>query len=649
MLPSRPYFTFMPSWAVSVFYLSVVAALIFFFAKMFFEVRRYGFKISKLKNINVKIKNLLETEKLLLTDIYGGVAHTFVAIGLFILFLGTICVFIEYDILLKFFNTRFLTGVVYLSYEVVMDVAGLIFFLGVLAAIVRRAFVKPSRLINRKEDAVILFILLYGGLSGFIMEGIRLAIKPVPWGSASFVGYILSQMFVLTGLTYNLGCGIYPFLWLSHGLTLSVAVVAFAFTKLKHFPLYFLGVQNPLEKWVTPFNLPLVLESKKIEVPLGVNKPSTLSWDQKINAEACVNCGRCEEACPAYRAGKILSPRNIVQKISFTLKKSLNKELISSIINEDEIWSCTTDGACVKACPALINPLDYIVGLRRYQAMNLGKVPGSALFNILVRDNPYGLPRSERIGWRKNLDIKVLKEGEETDVLYWVGCAASYDARLQKVAQTVVKILRKAGVDFAVLKDEGCCGELARRLGDEYLFQEIMFRNIEKLKKYKFRILLTTCPHGYNIFKNDYSEFNGKFKVYSHIEFINKLLEEGKLEIKANLSKKVTYHDPCYLKLYNNLTQEPRKILMKAAGLKFVETKKFYCCGGGGGGNWFESKGEQRPNILRFRDTLEVNPDLIAVACPYCLSMFEDAAKTEGYEEKVEVKDIAEIISELLE
>lgn len=602
------------------------------------------------QNILQKLKLTMASEKRLLSQRYGGLAHTCMVLGLIILFTGTCVVFLEHDLFLNFFNKRILTGLSYIIYEIVLDAGGLLFLVGVLAALVRRVFFKPERLTNRAEDFVVLIALLYVGLSGFLLEGLRLAINPVSWGSASFVGFSLSKLFQHLNLVAYEGINIYVALWWGHSFAaLLVGLIILTRTKLRHSLLYFTGQPRPLESWLTPFQLTGVLDSKNLPVKVGAQQPKDFSWNQKVNLDACTNCGRCQDVCPAFRAGKTLSPKDVIQKIQRNLMGGQSSsEPIGHYVSEEELWACLTDGACVKACPVFINPLEYLVELRRHQTMNLGKPSSRALFNILTRENPYGLPRSGRVDWMRDLKIRTLGENEEVDVLYWVGCAASYDARLQKVARAMLKIFEAAGVNFALLKDESCCGDLARRLGDEYLFQEIALRNKEMLEKYKFKTLVVNCPHCYNVFRNDYRDFGFSVKVISHVEFIEDLLRNNRLRLNSGATARtVTYHDPCYLRLYNNLTTPGRRVLRSLARWRFVEAEKFFCCGGGGGGTWMELPSNTRPNLYRFEDIKSTNPDLIVTACPYCTSMFEDAMKVKG-EEKIVVKDLAEVTAELI-
>jgi Fe-S oxidoreductase len=573
-------------------------------------------------------------------------------LGLIILFIGTCIVFIEYDLLLHFFNTRILIGPSYLIYEFILDVGGLLFLIGIVAALTRRLLIKPERLTNSPEDFIVLVVLLYIGLSGFILEGLRLAITPVPWGAASFIGFGFSMLFQPLNLTADVGKTAYIVFWWSHLFAAIFAgLIILTRTKLRHSLLYFIGEVRPLEKWLTPFKLTEVLESKSLPTKVGAKQVQEFSWSQKINLDACTYCGRCQDVCPSFRAGKILSPKDIIQKMQSCLVDGGRfnpKDIVGNYVSEEEVWLCVTDGACVKVCPLFINPLEYLIELRRHQTMNLGKPLTRTLFNILLRENPYGLPRSERVSWMRDLKIKTLGENEEVDVLYWAGCACSYDARAQRIARAIVKILEGSGVDFAVLKNEGCCGDLARRLGDEYLFQEIALKNVEKFGKCRFNTLLVTCPHCYNAFKNDYQDFGFKVKVVSHVEFINELLEENRLKLSGDMAKTVTYHDPCYLRLYNDITAPARKVLHSIRECRLVEMKDFFCCGGGGGGSWMELPAELRPSLRRFEDAEAVNPDAIVTACPYCASMFEDAVKVKGAEGKIMVRDLAEIVAELM-
>lgn len=648
MVVQREHFIMVPEWAILVFYILVVFSLAFTIYSAYRRFSMYGFHDSSLLPIiRKKISLILQSELRLLRERYGGLMHTLIVTGLVMLAAGTFLVFFEYDILMRINPSyRILTGNIYLTYEFILDLAGLILIVGLVMAIIRRTILRPSRLENRFEDMVIILLLFYGCLSGFMLEGLRIAASGDLWyAQSSFIGYIFSKVFL------NLNCikEIYVALWLSHALTLVVTLPLFTYSKLRHFPLFFTSPLYNVYELKAPFNLDEVLKSRKIDFKVGLKSIDALSFGQRINLDACVSCGRCQDACPAYRANKILSPKTIVQKLKKSILESSGScnVIVGPVLFESEIWACTTCGGCVAACPIFINPLNYILESRRHLVTNLGKIPTNALFNIMIRYNPYGLPRSDRKNWMRDVNVNYAKEDEEVDVLLWIGCAGAYDSRAQKIAKSLVSLLNKVNIKFAVLKEEECCGELARRLGDEVLFQEVVRRNAEILKKYKFEQIVTLCPHCYNTFKNDYPEFNVRFNVKSHIELIDELIMSGKIKIESPINKAVVYHDPCYLKNYNGVFNQPRRILKSIPGLKIIEVGKHFCCGGGGGGNWIESEGV-RINVQRLEDIIKESPNTVVTACPYCISMFEDALKFKDLEDRFEVKDVCELISGVL-
>ncbi|MEM1545101.1 MAG: (Fe-S)-binding protein [Candidatus Methanomethylicia archaeon] len=645
MIAQREHFIMVPEWAILVLYISIILSLIFTMYGIYHKFSIYGIRnFNFLSTLRRKTGFILQSELRLLRERYGGLMHTLIVAGLVVLAIGTFLVFFEYDILMKINpNYRILTGSIYLAYEFILDLAGLLLIIGLVMAITRRTIFKPSRLENRVEDIVVLLLLLYGGLSGFILEGLRIAAKGLQYNQLSFIGYILSIAF----LNINGIAEMYLAIWISHAITLAVTLPLFIYSKLRHFPLFFISPPYSVYEFKPSFSLNEVLKSKKIDFKVGLESIDALNWGQRVNIDACVNCGRCRDVCPAYRANKILSPKAVIQKLREFMAKNICNAITDSALHENEIWACTTCGECVVTCPIFINPLNYILESRRYLVTNLGKVPTNALFNIMVRGNPYGLPRSDRRNWMKDLNVSYAKEGEEVEVILWVGCAGAYDSRAQKIAKSLVSLLNKLNIKFAVLREEECCGELARRLGDEILFQEIVGRNIEIFRKYKFKQIVTLCPHCYNTFRNDYSDFNIKLNVKSHVELIYDLIANGRIKTFSPLNKTIVYHDPCYLRNYNGVLVEPRKIIKSIPELKIVETSKHFCCGGGGGGNWIESEGV-RINVQRLEDIAMKNPDVIATACPYCVSMFEDALKFKDLEGKFEVKDLCEIVCGVL-
>lgn len=403
------------------------------------------------------------------------------------------------------------------------------------------------------------------------------------------------------------------------------------------------------------------------DVTLGVGKIQDFTWPQLLDLYACTECGRCQDACPAYHSGKLLNPALLIHDLKEHLndvgpgllagKENPNgRELVGDVIKEEVIWACTTCLGCVEHCPVFIEHVDDLQDMRRYLTMDQAKVSPevtSALENMEHIGNPWGLPQQNRSKWYDGLDAPIMSEKKETEYLYWVGCAAALDARNQNVARSVVKILKAAGVDFAILGlEEGCTGDSARRLGQEYLFQMLAEKNIETLKKYKFNKIITACPHCFNTIGNEYKQLNGDFEVVHHSELIAELIEAGKIKPKKNLNRRVTYHDACYLGRHNSIYDAPRAAMRSVASGEVVEMRrsreKGLCCGAGGGIFWMDEEPDKRVNMVRFGDVEAAEAEMTATACPFCNIMLDDARKARGKEDQVDVRDIAELVAEAL-
>jgi len=374
------------------------------------------------------------------------------------------------------------------------------------------------------------------------------------------------------------------------------------------------------------------------QTEFGVSKIEDFSWKELLDGYACTECGRCNEFCPTYSTDKPLKPRSLIVNMRHHLEEkgkailthnkdhpSMTASLIQDIITEDAIWDCTTCGACVEACPVMIEHVDKIVDYRRNLVLMQGKMPAEAqktFTNWENYSNPWGLPPDTRGHWAKDLDIPTYAENPNVEYLYYVGCAASFDARSKKVAQAYAKLLKTAGVSFAILgTEEKCNGESCRRLGNEYLAQMLIDANKEVLKKYKVQKILTSCPHCFNTLRNEYPDFDAKFEVIHHSTFLMQLLKEGKLKVKKGINKKITYHDPCYLGRYNDIYDAPRNILRMIPDTTQVEMKRCksegFCCGAGGGRMWMEETRGSRINVNRVTEALETGSELIVSACPF--------------------------------
>jgi Fe-S oxidoreductase len=403
---------------------------------------------------------------------------------------------------------------------------------------------------------------------------------------------------------------------------------------------------------------------------LGIAKIDNLTWKQNLDLYACVVCGNCQEQCPAFVTGKPLNPKKVIQDLKKQLLKAgpelvkakakgepapanPNVTLAGNIILEDEIWACTTCGACDVVCPVWVKHIDKIVDLRRnlVEESTLPETAKGALQSIESRGHPWRGTTLKRTDWAQGLGIKTLAEDSNVDILYWVGCTEALEERSVKVAQSLAKLMKQAGLRFGILgAEESCCGDPARRLGHEYLFQTLAQSNIEVLKRYNIKKIVTGCPHCYNTIKNEYPQFDGNFEVIHHTELIAGLLKEGKIKITKGNYSSITYHDSCYLGRYNDIYQPPRQILKYLPDVKLIEMeknkKRGFCCGGGGGRLWLEERIGQRISENRIDQVIAVKAQLVATACPYCLQMFGDAIKTKQTEETLKVKDIAELVLE---
>jgi len=396
----------------------------------------------------------------------------------------------------------------------------------------------------------------------------------------------------------------------------------------------------------------------------GVRTFSDFTWKHLLDFCTCTECGRCTDNCPANAVGRPLSPKRLTMDIrdfgyansSFSGRKALfTRAIPGDIIPDDVLWSCTTCGACERECPVFIEYIDKILELRRHRVLMESAFPAEiqpVYRNMEIYGNTWGAGAALRNNWATDLNIKILQEERDVDLLYWVGCAGAFDGRAQQVAVAFVNILQAAGINFGVLgSEENCCGDYARRTGNEYLFQMLAKKNIEVMAKYGIQKIVTACPHGFNTLKNEYPQLGGHYEVLHATELIHDLVESGRLPLSKHLPKTITYHDPCYLGRHNDIYDIPRKTLFAVPGVKLIDPEKCrdrsFCCGAGGGHYWMTSSGK-RMNDVRTGQLIEASPEIITTSCPYCLIMLEDGIESKEMKGQIPVKDIIEVISEAI-
>jgi len=600
---------------------------------------------------------------------YAGIMHMLIFGGFALLLMGPLL-----DTISEHFF-YFMEGNVYLGVSLLLDVGGLLVLAGLGMAAYRRYVIRPAKLDNLLDDALTLTLLSLIIITGFAVEGLRIATTELDtnpgWSAWSPVGFVFAKAF--SGLGEDVNLALHRSIWWGHMLVSlgTIGYVFLSFSRLAHI------VAAPLNMFLRSLDgkgilKPIEITEETVET-LGAARIQDLTWKDLLDLDACTRCGRCQEVCPAYLSGKTLSPKKLMQDLKAhmveqgpaLLRGKGNGQpgsddacpaLIGDVVTEEELWACTTCGACEEACPIFLDPIGKIIAMRRNLVLEQGKICGTVMASLrstLDRGCPWKGASAGRTDWASGMPVKALSENGHADLLLWVGCTEGVTEQGVKAPIAMVKILEAAGVDISFLGyEESCCGHFARRLGDEYLFQCQAKQNIEVLKRHEVQKIVTGCPHCYHTLKYEYPQFGGEFEVVHHTELLLELLNEGRLEFTRKPNKTVAYQDPCYLGRYHNIYEAPRKILAAIPGIKVVEMSpcrsESLCCGGGGGRMWIEEELDQRVNRLRCQDAIATGADIIVTACPYCLQMFQDAIGGLELEKPVEVLDLVELIEGLV-
>jgi len=441
----------------------------------------------------------------------------------------------------------------------------------------------------------------------------------------------------------------------------SILVFIPYFPRSKHIHLFMAPINLALKKEKAGVLEPMDFEK---EESFGAAKLEDFTWPRLLDAYSCIMCNRCQQVCPAYVTGKALSPAAILINERYELNRIFTgfgagqespRPLLDFALNDEAAWACTTCNACVEVCPVGNEQMLHILDVRRERVLMQAKFPGGLkkAFNSMEgAGNPFGISPDDRLAWAEKLPFAVptTEHNPSPDVLYWVGCAASYDPRAQKIARSVAEVLNAAGVKWAVLGlAEKCTGDAARRAGNEYLFSQLATENVTTLNGVNPKVIVTNCPHCFHTIKNEYPQFGGSYVVKHHTEFLSELIRAGKLDVRPDSKGAVTYHDPCYLGRHNGVYDEPRQVI-ESTGCRLIEPARnrtnSFCCGAGGSQFWKEEeKGAERVSTQRYRELKQTGARTLATGCPFCMRMFSDEAAKEEPETALEVLDVAEIMA----
>jgi Fe-S oxidoreductase/nitrate reductase gamma subunit len=613
---------------------------------------------------------------------YPGLMHFLIVWGMLILLVATTLDAVEFNAQ-RYLGWRLASLNIKVEREIVWDIGGLMLIAGIGMAAYRRYVIKPPRLNTMLENGVLLLLLLGMAVSGFVLQSLRMGateMEPTSelfnpgWARWSFASWVIAQGIRGVGVTpYAMEVSHFV-LWWSHAALMSATFVyaAWRFGPLMHI-------------FVSPANL--VMRSS-VTRPKGALRPmgdldtletfgagdiTQLTTKQLLDYDACTDCGRCQDVCPAWRSGKVLSPRKLIQdsKAYMEMRAPVllatpagqeppapERSLIHDFINPEALWACTTCRACMEACPAFVEHIDTIVDMRRYLTMEETLVPATAMdamTSMEQRGHPWRGTQATRTDWMEGTGAVTMAEDPEHEVLLWVGCTSALNGRNQATVRAMASVLKIAGVRYRVLgSEETCTGDPARRMGNEYLYETLAKQNIETLNGYGVKKVLTLCPHCFNTMKNEYPQLGGDFEVQHYTEFVAELIRDGKIKPVGSVYTTLAYHDSCYLGRHNDIYDAPREIAKAIPGLTVIEMpegtsrERGFCCGAGGGRMFMEEEGV-RVNHIRTDQFIETGAEAVGVSCPFCLQMMEEGIDAKGIGDDHKAKDVLELLADSLE
>jgi Fe-S oxidoreductase len=667
MLPSHQWYGIVPGQLI--FLAMIVVALALFARRAAYLVRllltgkptvRWDAVPARLRGVMVYVLGQL---RLISGDFAPGVMHAVIFWGFIVLTLGTV----------EYFGRGFVEwfGLPFLSdtpgYLILQDVFSVAVILAVGYAAFRRLVTRPRRLTLTPEGLVILALIFGLMVTDLAADAGRIALAPAPHDHWAFAASALARLFA--ALSPVALSGVFHVSWWLHGALLLGFLVWLPYSKHLHvlaapFNVFFAPLP-PKGRFSTPD-----LENSET---FGAGALSDLTWKDLFDLYNCTECGRCTSRCPASMSGKELDPKMLILNLQdYLLEGAAHRAaapaqgqagnghaapMVGGVIKDNVLWACTTCRWCVEACPVFIEHVPKIVDMRRWLVLTESRFPSElapTFRNLENNGSPFSMAWQTRADWAADLGVRVMADVAEAEYLYWVGCYGSFDERNRKVARAFVKLLQAAGVDFAILgNEEKCSGEPARRLGHEYLYQTLAQGNVETLKQYRFQKIVTACPHCFNTIKNEYPDFDGRFAVIHHSELLDELVASGRLRPVREGARRVTYHDACNLGRYNDIYDQPRRVIASIGRPEMVEMElsrsRGMCCGGGGGRAWMEETEGRRVNQVRVEQAMAVNPEVLASACPFCLTMFEDGVKAKDVGDRIKTRDIAELLADGLE
>lgn len=590
-----------------------------------------------------------------------AIFHGLIFWGFVILWIATDIVAVHADTPFKIYK-----GNLYIVISFLADIAGLMVLTGLALAYKRRYVDRPKYLEASKPKQELFMYSMLAALViiGYLIEGVRILGTGMPIGESKWspVGWLIATLFSKASLSDMALAYVYRTLWFLHMANTMAFIASIGFSKFSHiFALPFAALVTPKRRGAVIKPIDFANLAEDVET-FGLGKLSELTMKNKLDLLSCVECGRCTQVCPANGAGKILDPKKIITKtrdFAFDVVAKGEKDAglwDEPIFASNELDACTTCGACMEECPANIEHVNLIMEAKRYKVLTLGDIPSdaaTAVNKIKVNGNPWGISQDDRFKWADGLDVPVIEAGKKVDYLYYVGCAGSYDASNQQVVKDTVKLLKAAGVSFAVMgKTEKCNGDPIRRFGDEYSFYEIAIENIANMRQYDFGKVVTHCPHCLHTIGKEYAKFeDGAFETVHHTELLADLLRLGKLKPEKKIEENLTFHDPCYLGRHHGEYNAPREILA-AAGVQVKEMEKTkdqaLCCGMGGGNMWYELPEGGHLVENRLAHVGEKKVEKLATACSFCMINFKGGVNEKTGTQNLEIQDVASILAKTI-